>query len=68
MPRNPHRPGASASQSFVEEDVEFLHQLCTILTRGGDTSIMVRSEPFRRLRKKVDVMKKSIVRQKASLG
>lgn len=66
MPRNAHRPGASASQSFRAEDVAFLDELCTLLSRGADVSILARNPAFTRLRAKVHTMQLSIERQRRS--
>lgn len=64
MARNPHAPGASASQSFREDEVEALHQLLAILRRGGDPSAIVRTDAGRRLAAKVQRMRESIARQR----
>lgn len=36
-------PKHSASQSFTEEEIEWLHQLFTTLLRGGDTKTLMRN-------------------------
>lgn len=68
MPRNPHRPGSSASQSFSADEVEWLDQVLAVLRRGGDPSVLLRNPASTRVAAKVDVMKRSIARQKRRLS
>lgn len=63
MPRNPHRPGASASNSFSREEVFALLELLAILARGGDPSIVARQPVFRRIAAKFVRMREAIERQ-----
>lgn len=67
MPRNPHRAGASASQSFRADEVEVLDQLLAKVRRGAatpyDLAQLAQSEAAVRLASKVEAMKLSIARQ-----
>ena len=64
MPRNPHRPGSSAAQSFREDEVKLLHFILRELARGARVSAAVlQSDAFRRLARKSQVMKLSLERQ-----
>lgn len=50
----------AASQSFNEEEINWLHQLMSMLLRGGDARVIVRAPVARKLFIKVLSMKQRL--------
>lgn len=63
MSRNPHKPGASAGNTFRAEEVRALLALFTTLDRSGDPRVLMRSDGLRSARAKFLRMQESIARQ-----
>jgi hypothetical protein len=68
MPSNPHRPGASAANSFRADEIEAASQLFASLDRGGDVSRILRSPALVSLRVKVAKMRAAIARSQAEVA
>lgn len=67
MPRNPHRPGSSAAQSFRADEIAALDEILRGMLRGAhprDLTRIVGSEVVGRLARKTARMKASLERQR----
>ena len=67
MPRNPHRPGSSAAQSFRDDEIAVLDTILSAFQRGThprDLTRLVGGDALGRLVRKVEAMKRSIARQR----
>jgi len=64
MPRNPHRPGSSASTSFREREIDWLDQVLAALRRGASASVLMRSPEATSVARKVQSMQRSLERNR----
>lgn len=70
MPRNAHRPGASAAQSFRDDEIAALDELLRAMQRGAhprDLARVIRSDAIARVHRKVLAMQQSLERQRREM-
>ena len=64
---NPKQPGASGSTSFRYNEVAAMCQLMDILARGGDASVVSKTDQVRLVHSKFKRMKLRLDKQRASI-